>query len=260
MGRALKSVEQQTYHPSEIIIVDDGSTDGTQRFIKDKFPAVNYIKQPNSGVSSARNRGINSARANWIALLDSDDKWKPHKLEAQKKALEQNAARKICHTNEIWIKNGQQINQQKKHRKMGGWIYRRCLPMCRISPSSILIHRSVFDKVGFFDESLPACEDYDLWLRICSQFPVQFVDEPLILKHGGHDDQLSQKYWGMDRFRIRALEKMIQNVSLPPDDFRATLKTLLEKLKIYRIGARKRDKQEELKILNDKIEKYQKMI
>lgn len=211
-------------------------------------------------MSSARNKGISAACSDWVALLDSDDEWRPQKLERQKKALENNSIRKLCHSNEVWLKNGQQINQQEKHRKMGGWIYRRCLPMCRISPSSTLIHRSIFDTVGLFDESLPACEDYDLWLRICSQFPVLFVDEPLIVKHGGHDDQLSQKYWGMDRFRIRALEKMIQHYSLPPGDRIATLQTLLEMLNIYRIGARKRDKTEELKMLDAKIEHFQKLL
>ena len=106
----------------------------------------------------------------------------------------------------------------KKHAKSGGHIFRQCLPLCVISPSSVMIQRSLFDEIGLFDESLPACEDYDLWLRICARHPVLFLQEPMIIKHGGHRDQLSRRYWGMDRFRIQALEKIIDAPGLSPAD------------------------------------------
>jgi len=163
---------------------------------------------------------------------------------------------KICHSEEIWVKNGQRINQMNKHKKTGGWIFQHCLPLCAMSPSSILIHHSIFEEIGNFDESLPACEDYDLWLRITAQYPVLFIDQPQINKYGGHEDQLSCKYWGMDRFRIYALEKIISQALLSPTDKKAAINMLLKKCRIYRQGALKRNKQCDAEHYQHIIEKY----
>ena len=187
--RALNSVAEQTCAPLEVIAIDDGSTDNTAERIEQHFPHVRYFKQTNQGVSAARNTGIELAKGDWIALLDSDDEWLPGKLETQLAQLSQQREVLICHTEEIWIRNGVRVNQMKKHAKAGGWIFQHCLPMCAMSPSSIVIHRRVFDDVGVFDETLPACEDYDLWLRTTCRYPVLFIDKPLIRKYGGHDDQ-----------------------------------------------------------------------
>jgi GT2 family glycosyltransferase len=154
------------------------------------------------------------AKHEWIAFLDSDDEWLPHKLERQCEALERHPQYRFCHTDEIWIRRGRRVNPMKKHAKHRGYIFDQCLPLCVISPSSALIHRDLFDRYGTFDPELPVCEDYDLWLRICAREPVLYVDEALLLKFGGHEDQLSQAYWGMDRFRIRALENLIRSGAL----------------------------------------------
>ncbi|MEN8259326.1 MAG: glycosyltransferase family 2 protein, partial [Pseudomonadota bacterium] len=183
----------------------------------------------------------------WLAFLDSDDQWLPHKLEVQVEKLQGQPSIRVCHTEEIWIRNGRRVNPAGKHAKQGGWIFRSCLPLCAMSPSSILIHRAVFDSVGLFDERLPACEDYDLWLRITARYPVLFVDEPLIVKYGGHADQLSRKHWGMDRFRIRALEKVLIAGGLAPECERAARDMLVGKARIYLEGARKRGKQDEVR-------------
>lgn len=192
----------------QIIIVDDGSTDNTQQLVATEFPEVDYLRQSNQGVSAARNAGLRKAQGDWVALLDSDDEWLPNKLVLQCQQL-QKTGLLVCHTEEIWIRDGLRVNQMNKHQKMGGWVFEKCLPLCAMSPSSIMIHSSVFDRVGIFDESLPACEDYDLWLRIAAEFEVAFVEQPCIRKYGGHADQLSRQYWGMDRFRVRALEKIL---------------------------------------------------
>jgi len=193
----------------EIIVVDDGSTDDTHQMVERSFPGCRYLHQPNRGVSSARNLGIEASRGEWVALLDSDDEWLPEKLANQLQLLTDLPDHPLCHTEEIWVRKGRRVNAMKKHAKSGGWIFLNCLPLCVISPSSVLIRRSLFDEIGLFDESLPACEDYDLWLRICARHPVAYLETPQIVKYGGHADQLSQKFWGMDRFRIRALEKII---------------------------------------------------
>jgi len=246
LPRSLLSVRKQTLSVNEIIVVDDGSTDETETLIKSDYPDIVYLRQNNKGVSTARNHGIDKATGEWLAFLDSDDEWLPNKLEMQKDALIAAPEIRICHTEEIWIRNGKQVNPMKKHAKTGGWIFQKCLPLCAMSPSSILIHRSVFETVGNFDQSLPACEDYDLWLRITHRYPVTFVEQPLIIKYGGHDDQLSRRYWGMDRFRIQSLRKLLDSGILGVENELAAKKMLVHKATIYLNGARKRNKHEEI--------------
>ena len=108
-----------------------------------------------------------------------------------------------------------------------------------IQPFSDLYN--IFKEVGYFDESLPVCEDYDLWLKICSQEKILFINQKLTLKYGGHKDQLSKTYWGMDRFRIKSLENLILNYKLKPDQKINAIKTIVKKLKIIVNGAYKRN-------------------
>ncbi|MBL1140686.1 MAG: glycosyltransferase family 2 protein [Proteobacteria bacterium] len=236
---AIDSVLAQSHAADEIIIVDDGSTDETQQLIESRYPQIKLISQTNQGVSAARNNGIKIAQGNWICLLDSDDIWLENKLEKQIEALNKNPDYLICHTNETWIRNGVILNQGKKHEKRGGNIFQHCLPLCVISPSSVMINKKLFDEVGLFDKDLLACEDYDMWLRICSKYPVLFIDEALINKFGGHNDQLSRQHWGMDRFRILALDKSIQSNNLNDDDRQAAIKMLQHKITIFLKGAEK---------------------
>ena len=257
IDRAIKSVLGQTIPPDEIIVIDDGSTDGTDEIIKNSYPDVILIKQENRGVSCARNNGIKNAKGTWVALLDSDDEWLPVKLEKQLLALQANSSNKICHTDEIWIRNGVRINPMKKHRKYGGNIYKYCLPLCVISPSSIIIHKEIFEDVGLFDENIPVCEDYDLWLRICSRYPVLYLPDKLIKKYGGHDDQLSRQYWGMDRFRIRALEKMINDPVLSENDRMATVATAINKARILKKGLMKHGREKEAEKMMKKLAEFE---
>ncbi len=243
LSRAINSVMRQSYLSDrsdwELILVDDGSTDSTEAWARDTYPNLVYLKQDNAGVSAARNQGLRQACGEWIALLDSDDEWLAHKLETQFALIDQTGL-KVCHTEEIWIRDGVRVNQMNKHRKVGGWIFERCLPLCAMSPSSIVIHRDVFECVGEFDESLPACEDYDLWLKISCQYEVAYVEQACINKYGGHADQLSRQHWGMDRFRVLALENLLtQNSVLSTRDFEAARGMLLKKLGILLKGALK---------------------
>lgn len=246
LRRALHSVLAQSCPVKEIIVIDDGSTDQTAAMMQAEFPQIRYFFQENSGVSCARNSGISHASGEWLAFLDSDDEWLPDKVRQQASALMNQPDAKVCHTEELWIRNGKRVNQGQKHRKRGGRIFCHCLPLCAMSPSSIMIHTSVFVSLGMFDESLPACEDYDLWLRISARYPVLFIEQPLIIKYGGHDDQLSRKYWGMDRFRIHALEKILDAGVLTNENERlAAVNMLRKKCAIFRAGALKRNKQQE---------------
>lgn len=237
--RALASIESQTRRADEVILVDDGSNDSTAERVAARFPRVTILRQENRGVSAARNRGIERACGEWIAFLDSDDEWTEGKLEAQLAALAGRAER-VCHTDEIWIRDGRRVNPGHRHAKRGGRLYLHSLELCAISPSAVILHRSVFERVGMFDESLPVCEDYDLWLRVTARFPVLLVEEPLVVKYGGHADQLSRSRWGLDRFRIRALERAWRELPVSPEERLATLETLRRRLSIVAGGARKR--------------------
>jgi glycosyltransferase involved in cell wall biosynthesis len=254
--RALESVYAQSRTPNEVIVVDDGSNDGTSEMVAQKFPGAVCLRDKHRGVSAARNLGIRSARGDWIALLDSDDEWLPTKLERQLDALAHEPRFHLCHCDEIWMRGGRRVNPRKRHAKSGGWIFEKCLSLCAISPSSAVIRRSVFAELGLFDEELPACEDYDYWLRFCSRYPVLYVDEQLVVKHGGHDDQLSRKIWGLDRFRIRALIKVLDAGYL---DERATIaarRVLEEKARIFAAGARKRGRTNEANEILRVAERY----
>lgn len=243
--RAIASVLAQTRPAGEVVVVDDGSRDDTAVRVTAEFPGVNLIRRDRRGVSAARNCGVTNSTGDWIAFLDSDDAWMPEKLERQCDAIERDPEAVLCHTDEIWIRNGRRVNPRRRHAKHGGWIFRRCLPLCVISPSAAMIRRDVFDRLGGFDESLPACEDYDLWLRLCARHPVLLVDEPLVIKTGGHADQLSRTVPALDRYRIRALTKILESGVLCPEDAAAGRAALLEKIDIYIQGVRRRGREEE---------------
>ena len=215
LGRAINSVLKQSYPVNEIIVIDNGSTDQTLSFIKKKFNNIRVIIEKKRGVGFARNLGIKNSKYNWIAFLDSDDEWITDKIEKQFILLKKsNFKYQFIHTNEIWIKNGKLKNQKKKHLKRGGHIFEDCLDICKISPSSVLIKKKLFDKYGLFDHKFKVCEDYELWLRLTSKIPVSLINEPCVIKHGGHSDQLSKKFWGIDRFRVKALEKLLLSYTL----------------------------------------------
>ncbi len=188
--------------------------------------------------------------------MDSDDWWLPRKLEEQINFHCKFPQFRISQTNEMWIRNNIQVNPKKYHLKKAGWIFDLCLERCMITPSAVMIHSQVFEDIGMFDENLPACEDYDLWLRVTNKYQVGLINEKLVVKTGGHSDQLSGKYWGMDRFRVQALEKILQS-QLDERNERIALDMLVKKSLILVQGSLKRNKLEQARIYQSKAEKYQ---
>lgn len=247
LSLSIHSVLRQTYRDTEVIVIDDGSTDATLDLLASITDRTRYVRQEHLGVSAARNLGISASSSKLIAFLDSDDEWREDKLEKQLELYDGSNDDFICHTDELWLKDGQVVNQKKIHKKQGGWFFERALERCLISPSSVLLSRSLLDKVGYFDESLPAAEDYDLWLRITAFYPVTFVDQPLVIKHGGRRDQLSGTIRAIDRYRIEAILKILRNHKLPSDYRLAAVNKLVEKCEILAKGLVKRGKTEEAK-------------
>ena len=245
LDRTLQSVFHQKFKEYILWVVDDGSTDNTSLLLKkwqSLFPTgqMKIISLSNNkGVSTARNLGIKTGQAPWVAFLDSDDEWKKNKLLQQVEWSKKYPRCPLIHTEEIWVRNGKRVNPKKKHKKRGGRIFTHNLPLCCISPSSVIIKRDFLNKIGLFREDFPVCEDYELWLRVTSQTEVGFINTPLLIKYGGHSDQLSKKYKAMDEWRVRALVGHLNNHSLTKEEKQQLLQILTQKCEILLNGYKK---------------------
>jgi glycosyltransferase involved in cell wall biosynthesis len=250
LREALASVLGQTFFRAEgkgsieILVIDDGSTDDTEEAVRVLEGPIRYVRQGPKGVSPSRNRGLALSRGKFIAFLDSDDLWEPGKIEIQVRHMRSHPEEMVSLTEEIWIRRGVRVNPRNIHRKHTGWVFDKFLPLCLLSLSTALFRREVFDEIGVFDEGLPACEDYDLGLRLAARYPVHLHPEFLTVKRGGHPDQLSRAFWGMDRFRVRALEKILVT-PLSEDQKRLVRREIVRKSRILAQGFEKRGKREE---------------
>ncbi|MBC96578.1 MAG: glycosyl transferase [Halobacteriovoraceae bacterium] len=242
LGRAVDSVLNQTYQNLECLIVDDASTDGTDHFVIERYsndPRVKLVSlTENQGVSHARNIGFSHAQGDYIALLDSDDEWLKHKLEKQIHWAKNNPHHPLIHGEEIWIRNGKRVNPKFKHKKEGGKIFQRCLGLCLISPSAALMTRELYQEMNGFREDFIVCEDYELWLRVTHKYEVGFIEEPILNKYGGHDDQLSARYKAMDYWRVKAMHEIYDHpdFNLNESESQALKEMILEKARILEMG------------------------
>ncbi len=255
VAEAIDSVLAQDFSDYELLVVDDGSEDRTAEILAAYGDNITVLHQSNKGVSAARNCGIAAAAGRLIAFLDSDDLWLPQKLSTQVKFFSDHPDAVINQTEERWIRNGVRVNPKKRHLKFSGMIFERSLALCLVSPSAVMIKKSLFDTVGVFDEDLPACEDYDLWLRISCRYPVHLIETALIIKRGGHEDQLSRAA-GLDKYRIRSLVKLLESHLLAPQQQRVVIDTLYEKCTVYAGGCRKRGREEEAETYYQLADRY----
>ena len=252
---AVGSIVHQTFRDFECIVVDDGSMDPAVAELRKNFPDFIILSQENRGVSAARNRGIAQARGEWLAFLDSDDLWLPDKLQRQVEWIRGHPQYRICQTNEIWIRNGRRVNPMKKHRKGSGDCFERALELCIISPSAVMLRRDLLDEVGGFDESFPVCEDYELWLRVACREKIGLIEDALVIKHGGHADQLSRSMEVMDLQRLRAIEKNLHAGFFNSEQTAQALNEYTRKAQIVTNGCRKRNHIDQANEVQARLEK-----
>ena len=237
---AIDSVLAQSAQVFELIVIDDGSTDGSAEYLASLAETIRFERIDHRGPAAARNRGVALAGAPLIAFLDSDDLWAPAKLERQLAFMRANPGCAIVQTNEIWIRNGRRVNPGLRHRKRAGDIFIDSLRTCLISMSATMMRTDLFRSLGGFDESMDAAEDYDLWLRILIDHEADLLDEPLVTRRGGHPDQTSATTPALDRFRILALTKLLGKDRLSPARRIAVGEVLAEKCRIYAGGLARR--------------------
>jgi glycosyltransferase involved in cell wall biosynthesis len=189
--KAIDSIRAQTLPVEEIIVVDDGSTDGTQDALEGRFgAAVTYVRQANAGVSAARNRGIALARGQYVSFLDSDDEWLPEKTLRQAQWLDEHPdfAMVLCDVMRV-TREGQPIDVMRRREFIpeDGMVLRWVLRNPSLVPASIMLRREALEEVGGFNPSLRTAEDIDFHLRVAARWPIGVVSESLVRAMREHD-------------------------------------------------------------------------
>jgi glycosyltransferase involved in cell wall biosynthesis len=191
---AIDSLLQQTRPPDEIIVVDDGSTDDTQRVLATYAPSVTVITQANMGLSGARNSGIRAATGDLLAFLDSDDTLPPHSIDHRARVLEAHPEFGVVYGDALLIGSGGEalgkFTQFRPGPRPSGDIFAALAYHNLSPPHAYMIRRACLDKVGLFDESLTTLEDHDLWLRIAAHFQFYYVDE-VVAHYQTHQNMMS---------------------------------------------------------------------
>jgi glycosyltransferase involved in cell wall biosynthesis len=242
---AIASVLAQRGVDYELIVVDDGSTDGSAGELEAQFAdarpmSFRLIRAAHGGPASARNRGVASAVGEFVAFLDSDDLWMPTKLERQLAFMRAHPDLRIAQCNERWLRDGRPVNPARRHRKRAGEFFEDSLRTCLVSLSATIMRTDFFRALGGFDPTLVACEDYDLWLRVLVESPIGLLDEPLAIRRAGHPGQLSATVPALDRFRIIAIMKILGHERLTARQRAEACDVMIEKCGIYGAGLERR--------------------
>lgn len=214
---AVESVLSQTFRDLEIILVDDGSTDDTLARVATFSGSVRTIRQVNSGVAAARNRGIDEAAGTYVAFLDADDTWKPQKLDRQLRVLRaMKSARASATAFEVTDERGLVV--EVRGGEAQGALLRALLLKGNVvgTPSSVLAERSMLAEVGGFNPRLSQCADWDLWIRVSLRTEFAWVSEPLV-RYRQHAGNMSGSVSLLERDSCQTLELAFARPELPPD-------------------------------------------
>ena len=255
LKEAIGSVCAQRRAPDELIVVNDGSEDGTGAYLEQiqrrtmRIPIVIAHLKHCGRPGAVRNHGIALARGALIAFLDDDDLWHVDKLALQIPLHESSHYLALSHTREQWIKHGHILSQPDYGQARTGYIFAAALRKCCIGPSTVVIRRDLMTSqvygIGGFNDTLEIAEDYDLWLRVCNRYPVAYLPYPLTTKRAGDWHQLSQKYAYIERFHIEVLDRLLKRNALVPQNREAAMRMLATKARIWARGCHKRGRHEE---------------
>jgi len=270
---ALDSILAQSFRDFEIVVADDGSTDGAPLAVFSRFGAepraikilsrmnpaairpfshvfhhgdvrLQYHYSCNRGLSAARNRGIRHARGTYVAFLETECLWDPAHLETMTTFFASNPWAHICHVGERHPKEALRSRRPARAARPSGWIFEQALAATPVSISSAMLHRSCFAECGCFDENLPACEDYDLWLRLAARHPVFFLDGEVEVTRRLPRAESSSRAWTWERFRVYALEKSFQSGHLNPDQRLRVAEEIVHKCERLVEGLRRQESEE----------------
>jgi glycosyltransferase involved in cell wall biosynthesis len=214
---AIESVLAQSYQPVEVVVVDDGSTDGTETLVRGRYPQVRYLRQTNRGPAAARNAGIKAASGRYIAFLDSDDRWTPRKLEQQIGLFRTRPDVGLVFSSVRFVnRRGRTVDERRYDPSFRGRVAERILSFSEIVLSSVVVRRTCIDQVGFFDEALMIAEDWDLYFRLAMDYPVDFIDEPLVFRLI-HEKNLQHDFSKIERSledQLRVVRRMYSHPRL----------------------------------------------
>lgn len=257
LERAARSVVTQALPPGwqlELIMVDDGSTDGTAGVaaqIATGDDRARIVSVPHCGMAGAvRNWGVREARGSLLAFLDSDDMWLPGKLASQIPLHSHEVL--FSHTRERWVDQGREISQNSRRFRRwrrDGEIFPDALQRCIVGPSTVVMDRRLWNATGGFREDLEIAEDYEYWLRVTAVTPVAYLAVEFTEKHAGHPGQLSRKYDHIEIFRLHGLRDLVTSrwfARHTSEGYQELAETeLARKAAIYARGCRRRGRTEE---------------
>ncbi len=213
IGETLESVLAQTYRDFEVVVVDDGSTDGTREIVRNYGEPVRLVEQPNSGPAAARNRGIREARGRFIAFIDADDLWHPEKLALQVPKFDSPQVGLVyCRVARVDAEG--RVIEESVARNPQGWVFEDFLFRNHCPTSGAVVRKEAFERCGYFPEDMVWAEDWHLWLRIARFYQFAAV-EKMLVHHRVHGASLTAKHWGMYRGARSVLEGALTD-SAPP--------------------------------------------
>jgi glycosyltransferase involved in cell wall biosynthesis len=215
LADAIESVRAQEFSDWEIIAVDDGSTDGSGRILREYETVLpgrlRLITQENRGISVAKNRAIGLSSGEYIAFLDCDDGWSPEKLELQVSVLQRMEEVAMVYSDCSLVDLQGNVIRKTYFEKppLHGWVFPELLLHNCVPSSSVILRRSVLDAVGLLNPAFRIAQDYDLWLRIADRYPIEVIDRPL-MQYRVHPGGISSNRVEMIREDLDITERWLE--------------------------------------------------